>query len=99
MSGNSVADRGDALQRPLRQLAIVLVAGGDGEGQRIDQQIRLRQAMLVAGEIDQPARDRQLVLGGLRHADLVDGQRDHRGTELLRQFQPVGRVLSRHPRN
>ena len=35
--GELVADRLDALQRPLRQLAVVLVAGGDGEGERIDQ--------------------------------------------------------------
>ena len=35
----------------------------------------------------------QLVLGRLRHADLVDGQRDHRGAELLRQLQAVGARL------
>ena len=39
MSGNCVADRADALQRPLAELAVVLVAGGDGEGQRVDQQV------------------------------------------------------------
>ena len=61
MSGNSSRIARDALQRPLRQLAVVLVAGGDGEGQRIDQQVGLRQAVLVAGEIDQPAGDAQLV--------------------------------------
>ena len=60
--GEFVADQPDAFQRPLRQLAVVLVAGGDGEGQRIDQQVGLRQAVLVAGEFDQPARDAQLVL-------------------------------------
>ena len=60
--GEFRADRRDALQRPLRQLAVVLVAGGDGEGQRVDQQVGLRQAVLVAGEIDQPAGDAQLVL-------------------------------------
>ncbi len=91
--GKFGADRGDALQRPLRQLAIVLVAGGDGEGQRIDQQVGLRQAVPVAGEIDQPAGDAQFVLDRLRHADFVDGQRDHRGAELLRQHQAIGGVL------
>src|ERR1700722_20318158 len=61
-AGKFGADRGDALQRPLRQFAVVLVAGGDGEGQRIDQQIGLREAMLVTGEINQSSRDAQLVL-------------------------------------
>ena len=93
MSGNSSPNCRDAFQRPLRQLAVVLVAGGDGEGQRVDQQVGLRQAVPVAGEIDQPAGDAQLVLHRLRHADFVDGQRDHRGAEALRQDQPVGGVL------
>ena len=54
---------------------------------------RLRQAVLVAGEIDQPRGDRAACRsGGLRHAHLVDGQRDHRGAELLRQHQPVVRA-------
>ena len=55
------ANRRDALQRPLRELAVVLVAGGDGEGQRVDQQVRLCQAVPVAGEIHQPAGDAQFV--------------------------------------
>src|SRR6202012_3854185 len=37
--GEFGTDRGDALQGPLRQFAVVLVAGGDSEGQRIDQQV------------------------------------------------------------
>ena len=53
-----VPDHPDAFQRPLAELAVVLVAGGDGEGQRVDQQVGLRQAVLVAGEIHQPPRDR-----------------------------------------
>ena len=36
---------------------------------------------------------RSLSSARLRHADLVDGQRDHRGAEALRQDQAVGGVL------
>ena len=97
-SGIASASR-DRLQRIEAELAVVLVAGADREGQRIEQQIGLRQAVLVAGEIEQPAGDRELVLGLLRHAGLVDGQRDHRGAEPLRQAQPLGRRPPRRPRN
>ena len=88
--GKLVVDHFYPLQRPLAELAVVLVAGGDGEGQRVDQQIGLRQAVLVAGEFDQPRRDFQLVGGGLGHADLVNGQGDDRGAEFLGEDQPVG---------
>ena len=88
--GERRPDRTDALQRPFAQLAVVLVSGGDGEGQRVDQQVGLRQAVATAREIDQATRDCQLGVGGLRHTLLVDGQRDHRGPEALRQAQPLG---------
>ena len=48
-----VPDHLDAFQRPQAELAVILIAGGDGEGERVDQQIRLRQAVFVAGEIHQ----------------------------------------------
>ena len=94
-----VADQLDALERPLAELAVVLVAGGDGEGQRVDQQVGLRQAVLVAGDADQPPGDVELGLRRLGHAGLVDGQRDHRGAELLGERQPVARGASRRPRS
>ena len=86
-------DHPDALQRPLPQLAIILIAGGDGEGQRVNHQVALRQAMLGAGKIHQAAGDAQLVLGRLGHADLVDGQRNDRRAEFLRQLHAVFRSL------
>jgi hypothetical protein len=42
------------------------------------------------GERDQPPGDLDLALGGLGHARLVDGQRDHRGAELLREREALG---------
>ena len=74
------------------EAAVVLVAGADGEGQRVDQQIVAGQAVRL-GERDQAARDLDLALGGLGHAGLVDGQRDHRGAELLGQRQARRRRL------
>ena len=78
MSGNSAASCCDRIERLEAEPAVVLVAGADREGQRIDQQIVARQAVAVAGELDQAARDLELARGVLGHAGLVDGQRDHR---------------------
>ena len=54
-SGISSRDPLDRLQGPQAELAVVLVAGADREGQRVEQQVRRRQAVLVAGEIDRAA--------------------------------------------
>ena len=59
--GHALADRGDRIQRIEAELAVVLVAGADREGQRVEQQIARRQAMPVAGEIIEPLGDPQLV--------------------------------------
>ena len=88
--GVFLPDQPDALDGPLAELAVVLGPGRHREGEGVDQQVRLRQAVLVAGELDQARRHRELALRGLGHALLVDGQRDHRGAELLGQDQPVG---------
>ena len=85
-----LGDHLDGVERICRQLAVVLVAGADGEGQRVDQQVGRRQAVLHAGEVVEPLGDAQLALGILGHALLVDGQRDHRRAEAPRQFQALG---------
>ena len=46
----------------MRKLPIVLVASGDGEGERVDQQVGLRKTVSVAGEIDQPGGDTPVVI-------------------------------------
>ena len=91
--GELVTDHANALQGPQAELAVIFVAGADGEGQWVDHQVALRQAVLAAGEFDQPGGDFQLVLGGFGHADLVDGQRDHRGTEFLGELHAVMRRI------
>ena len=55
--GHLSRDPLDRLQGPQAELAVVLVAGADREGQRVEQQVRRRQAVLAAGEIVEPARD------------------------------------------
>ncbi len=51
--------------------------------------------MLVAGEIVEPASDRKLVVDVLRHAGLVDRQRDDRGAKPARELEPfVGGILA-----
>ncbi len=85
----ALADHLDPVQRPHGQLAVVLVACRHRECQWIDEQVTLREAEFAAGEIDQPLGDLQLVIRGLGHAGLVDGQRDHGGAEFFRQLEPV----------
>ena len=88
--GEGVADQLDAFQRPLAELAVILVASGDGEGERVDQQIGLGQAVAVAGKLDEAAGDGELGFGGFGHALLVDGEGDHGGTELTGEDEAIG---------
>ena len=89
------ADPPDRIQGRDAQAAVVLVAGADREGQRIDQKVVAREAMAVAGEIDQAARDLDLARRVLGHAGLVDGERDHRRAEFAGELQaPRGRLLA-----
>ncbi len=72
-------DQADALDRLDRRRAPLLVARGEREGERVeDQQLRI-EPVLAAGDVDDPLRDLELAVAGLGHADLVDGQRDQRG--------------------
>ena len=94
-SGNSFRDPLDRLQGPKPELAVVLVAGADGEGQRVEDQVVGRQAVPHAGEVVQTLGDLHLARRLLGHADLVDGERDHRGAELARQLEAFfGRLLA-----
>ena len=63
----------------------LLVAGGERERERVEDQRLGVEAVLVAGELDDPLGDLDLAVGGLRHADLVDRQRDQRGAVRLGQ--------------
>ena len=93
--GHRLGDPLDRVEGVEAELAVVLVAGADRKGQRVEQQVGRRQPVLAAGEIVEPVRDRELVLDLLGHAGLVDGQRDDRGAEAARQRQPlVGRLLA-----
>ena len=56
--GKLAADVLDRLQGPQGELAVVLVAGADREGERVEQQVRHGQAEAAAGELDQAAGDR-----------------------------------------
>src|SRR6516165_12303185 len=93
--GHRPRDLLDRLQSVETEPAVVLVAGADREGQRVEQQIRWRQPVLAAGEIVKPARDGELVLDLLGHAGLVDRQRDDRRTKAAGELEPlVGRRLA-----
>ena len=93
--GHRPRDLLDRVQGIEAEPAVVLVAGADRKGQRVEQQIRGRQAVLVAGEIVKPAGDGELVLDVLRHARLVDRQCDDRRAKAAREPEPlVGGLLA-----
>src|SRR3546814_19998361 len=46
--GQLARDGLDGIQSPQAELAVILVAGADGEGQRIDDEVAGRQAVLQA---------------------------------------------------
>ena len=87
--GHVARDPLDRLQCPQAELAVVRVAGADREGQRVEQQIRRRQAVLAAGKVVEAPRDLQFVLDLLRHAGLVDRQGDDCRAKAARQTQAL----------
>ncbi len=70
------ADGGDPV------LAGLLLTGTDGEGQAVDEDVRLADAPVGGEVLDEPLGDGDLVLDGAGLALLVDGQRDERGAVL-----------------
>ena len=77
-AGQLLLDQADALDRLDRGRAPLLVAGGQREGERVeDQQLRV-EPVLLADELVDPLRDLELALARLGHPDLVDRQRDQR---------------------
>src|SRR5829696_9917618 len=86
-------DPADALDRLDGRRTPLLVAGGEGEGERVEDQSLRVEAVLVATDLTDPPGDLHLAVGGLRHADLVDGERDQRGAMGLGQWHnPIGLV-------
>src|SRR5687768_16333466 len=70
------SDTFDGLHRGKGELG---VTGGQGEGERVEDQVFRFQAVLAGYDVIDRARDLQLAFARLRHSDLVDRERDHRG--------------------
>ena len=86
----------DALDRLDRRRFPLLVAGGQGEGEQVEDQRFGVEAVLVAGDLLDPLGDLDLAVGGLRHPDLVDRQRDQRRAVCLgERHDDVGLVAAR----
>ncbi len=94
-------DRLDGRGSPL------LIAGGECEGEAVEDQQLGVQAMLLAAEVADALGDLDLALGGLGHPDLVDRQGDQRGAvgerhrddavELVAAGLEIDRVDDRAP--
>ena len=87
--GKSIPDHANAFKRPKTKLAVILIAGRDREGQRVNHQIGLRQTVLVAGKFHQAARDAQLIFGSFCHAHFINGQRNHRRAKFARKQHAI----------
>ena len=72
-------DEADALDRLDRRRAPLLLAGGQRERQDVEDERLGIEAVLVAAQLLQALGDLELALRRLRHADLVDRQRDQAG--------------------
>jgi hypothetical protein len=102
-------DPADPLDRLHRRGLPLVVAGGQGEGERVEDQQLGVEPVLAAGQVADPLGDLELALGRLRHPDLVDRQRDQRrpvrlgqrddDVGLVRARLEVDRVDDRPPRN
>ena len=97
-AGDLRLDPADALDRLHRRGLPLLVAGGEGEGEGVEDQRLGVEAVLVAGDVADPFGDLDLALGRLRHPDLVDRQRDQRRAVGLGQRDHRRRPCRGRPR-
>src|SRR3954447_370741 len=74
-------DAADALDRLDRGRLPLVVAGREREGEDVEDQQLAVEAVGVA-QLRDALRDLDLAIGGLRHADLVDRERNQRGAVL-----------------
>jgi hypothetical protein len=95
-----VADQLDAFQRPLAELAVILVAGGDGEGQRVDQQVAIAAGRALCRRNPPGAGDASLSSGVLAMptSSMVSAI-TAAPNFLARISRSVAWRPSRHPRN
>ena len=91
-AGQVLLDEPDRLERRDGALAGLLLAGGDREHERVEQQVDRRDAVLVDDDVVDALGDLELPLGGVGLALLVDGQRDEGGPVLLGERSSSGRA-------
>ena len=91
-------DQADALDRLDRGRLPLVVAGGEREGQRVEDQQLGVEPVLVADELVDALGDLELALARLGHADLVDRQRDQRGAVRHRDRDDACRACRGRPR-
>ncbi len=91
-------DQADALDRRDGARPPLLVAGGEREGERVEDQQLGVEPVLIACVLLDPLGDLELALGRLRHPDLVDRQRDQGGAVAQRQRHDACRACRGRPR-
>ena len=76
----------------------LLVAGGEGEREAVEDKRLAVEAVLVAAQPRDTLSDLELALGGLGHPDLVDRQRDQRGAVGLGERNDPVELVATRPR-
>ena len=97
-AGQLALDGADAVDGLARRVDPLGLAGGEREGERVEDQLIGRETELVAREVVDAARDLELALGGARHPLLVDGERDDAGAVVAHRAaapRRSGRARSR----
>src|SRR5271163_185041 len=87
MASLQLTDGPDGLDAVFARL---LLTGGDGEGQSIDEDRGFVDSPVAGDVVDQPLGDLDLLLGGTGLALFVDGQRDDRGAVFGDQLHGLG---------
>ena len=93
-AGDLLLDRFDPRDRLHRRRPPLLIAGREREREAVEDQQLGVEAVLLAAQVADPLGDLDLALGGLRHPDLVDRQRDQRRAVRERQRHDAVELLA-----
>jgi hypothetical protein len=89
--GLDATDRLDGLHRVSAQ---IVVAGGERERERVEDQVGRLDAVLVDGEVVDALGDAQLPVGGAGLTFLVDGEADHSRAVLACELEHAVHALT-----
>ena len=72
---------------------VLILAGGDRQGERVEDEIDGTDAIFLGGQLEDALGDGYFLVGGKRHAGFVNGERDDGGAVALGHGQHGGSTL------